>query len=119
MKKLDIQDCSFEGADVAISVANGSAVEIKISQTDFVRCKRAIEERDPVSFAATLGLPEDTPAEVIVEAVLAIRASQAPPETVLKESRLWTYIGRAADSASVIQLLITWAVSMVGMPKFF
>lgn len=114
--KIRFTGGTIEECGTVLSVPHGSSVDVQFESTEILRCKKAFEERDPVSMASSLGLPDDTPAELIIEAITALRASNEPAESVLKESRIWTFIGRSVDSATAIQMLATLATSAIGLP---
>ena len=115
--KLQITNFVARGCDVAISLPAELSGEVIIAGTTAINCGFGILQRDPESLAAQLGLPLDTPAEVIIEAAKAIQGQSGGVEektAVLKGMSIWAYLNRAKDVAATITTFIGAAQAIVG-----
>lgn len=99
---------TFENNDIGMSVPNN--VSIHVSDTVFRGNKIGFQMFDVKSAQDRLGLPIDTPNEVLLDALTQLRDratnEDLNPKEFLKESKLWTYIQRAKDSAEVVQKIV-------------
>lgn len=102
------EDLTFENNDIGMSVPNN--VSIHVSDTVFRGNKIGFQMFDVKSAQDRLGLPIDTPNEVLLDALTQLRDratnEDLNPKEFLKESKLWTYIQRAKDSAEVVQKIV-------------
>lgn len=91
--------------------AEGENVEITAENLVIRDCGKGIVQRDPASALAALGLPADTPRDAVREVLFALRSiPQTDPDArmkKLKSSKLWDYVQNSANTATVIQTLIT------------
>jgi len=95
-----------------ISVPKDSDMDFALGEMNLTDCNIGFEERDYSSLAQSVGLPPDTPPELIIELVHDLRNPTGVAEDVtetVKRSRLWEYVQRAGDVASVIEKLTVLA----------
>lgn|GEM_PF-7084895 len=87
-------------------------MDFALGEMNLTDCNIGFEERDYSSLAQSVGLPPDTPPELIIELVHDLRNPTGVAEDVtetVKRSRLWEYVQRAGDVASVIEKLTVLA----------
>lgn len=102
---------SFSGNETGMTIPNN--VPIKMSNSTFEGNKVGLMIRDPISVNERLGLPLDTPKEVLLKAIELLKSAHldgADEKAALNDSPLWPYLQRAADASTVATALI----SMVG-----
>jgi hypothetical protein len=106
---IKIIDCHIENCGIGIS--SSGDVELGISGTKIVDCKQAIELRDPPGVLQSLGLPADTPAGLLKEALEVLLESQSKsPETsaeVVSKTSLFEWLGGVANSTSILANLVS------------
>lgn len=106
---IRVKDAIVDGANIVFDVSHGSDVEIQVEGGTFQNFGKFFNERDALSLYQHLGLPTDTPPALVHELVqLLIQRSGTcePVEDVVKSSRLWEYVGNAANSSSILQNLV-------------
>ena len=106
---IKINDCHIEKCGTGISSTGD--IELDISGTKIIDCKKAIELRDPPGVFQSLGLPADTPAGLLKEALEVLLQSEkespeASAEAVSKTS-LFEWLGRAANATSILANLVS------------
>ncbi|WP_027921543.1 hypothetical protein [Pseudomonas sp. URMO17WK12:I12] len=99
---------SFEHNGIGMNVPNDASFHMK--DVHFKNNNVGFQMYDVSSQQGRLGLPLDTPNEVLLEVLALLKERSADkdlnPVETLKESKLWTYIQRASDGAAVIQKII-------------
>ncbi|WP_178861609.1 hypothetical protein [Thiomicrorhabdus cannonii] len=105
---IKIIDCHIENCGTGIS--SSSDVELDISGTKIIACKKAIELRDPPSVLDSLGLPADTPTELLKEVLetLLKTESKTPVQSaeIISKASLFEWLGGIANSSSILSNLI-------------
>ena len=120
MANISVEGNTFlnVGTAVSYSVDSESIIDFKNNHLNGV--KTAILERDAPSLVQSLGLPADTPVELVLETVRLLREKNIsqPDEgaAYLKESKLWAYINRSSDAVSVISGLLALTSAAFGIP---
>jgi hypothetical protein len=98
----------FSNNKIGMSVP--SNVSMEINDAEFTHCDVGFQMYDPNSVQHRLGLPPETPYVVILESLnhleTCARDKNIVPEQALKESKIWSYIERAADSATIAQTIL-------------
>ncbi|MBA6090068.1 hypothetical protein H4C81_14360 [Pseudomonas monteilii] len=87
-------------------------MDFSLEKMDLTNCKVGFEERDYSSLVQAVGLPADTPPGLILEVVHALQKPIDGPVDVtetVKQSRLWEYVQRTGEVASVIEKLVMLA----------
>jgi hypothetical protein len=108
--RIEIKGLTGKHIGSVVSIPGNSETQVSLENIDVEHCIRVIEERDPLSLAAALGLPADTPPELIIQAAKAIQIHGGPDEEkadLLKDLPVWSFIQRASEVATVIGALIT------------
>lgn len=109
--KIDIKNSRISGATTAIEVGNSGDVELSADNLHIVDCEKAIVQRDPPSALASLGLPPDIPSDALREILITLRAlpenDYPQKEEAIRKSSLWAVVQHAANSATVLQALLT------------
>lgn len=106
---IEIAECH-----IGISMPHGGSgdefVNVKVS-----KCGTGIEYRDPQNLAASLGLPPETPAKVILKALRILKAhSKAAPDqrlALMKRSGIGPFLQDSANAVTVGSALYAMAVS--------
>jgi hypothetical protein len=106
---IKIIDCHIENCGTGIS--SSGDVELDISGTKIIDCKKAIELRDPPGVLQSLGLPADTPAGLLKEALEVLlkyqdESPEASAEAVSKTS-LFEWLGGVANSTTILANLVS------------
>lgn len=117
--KFFVSDNHFEKIGTVLSVGHGFDGEVHFHRNVVIKCQKAIEQRDPPAFAEAFGLPPDTPPDLIVEAVNALRLNPDNPVATLETMGIWEFIKRSAEVISVVQSLVGFAMGaakLVGWP---
>lgn len=113
MGKLYINDPVARGCIIGISVPAESVNDVFINRSVAENCKIGIEQRGPETLAARLGLPLDTPPQVIIDAAKALHAAgfttEVEKQVAVAEMPIWTHLKRAADVASAMKSFIVAA----------
>ncbi len=87
-------------------------------------CQHAIEMRDPPSLLSSLGLPPNTPAELLIEALELLQdkssSSIENKSELLNSSKLYEWLGAGGNLASITSLLIQaqqngWVSSIINL----
>lgn len=110
---LDLTNVHIEGCDIGISVPRGA--DVKFNGGALINCGKGIEERDPPSVLETLGLPRDTPPEVVVKALTILKGhTAAPPEQkiALLKRLIVPFLQNASSATSIAVNLIDLSTSM-------
>lgn len=87
-------------------------MDFVLGEMNLTDCKVGFEERDYSSLVQAAGLPADTPPELIFELIHALqKPNEAPVDVteIVKQSRLWEYVQRTGEVASVIEKLVAIA----------
>jgi len=102
-------DCSIE--DCGIGISAPATLRLDLTRTNIVNCQKAIEIRDPQSILASLGLPEDTPTNLLRETLQTLLRTR---ELGLKQSaeaaaktRLFEWLGGVANSTTILANLVS------------
>lgn len=108
--KFNFDNCGFNGVDVMFSVPKGEeGLEVHSRGTTFNDLGKMLEVRDPPSVYQTLGLPADTPPEVLIEALTLLSAVKDRPieeqKEALRGSRLVSLLGVGANVATILSAL--------------
>jgi hypothetical protein len=84
---------------------------ITFNANNVINCNGGIVERDPPSILATLGLTPDTPLNDLKAVLFALRDTpEGEPqlrERAIKASRLWGYVEKSANAATVLEALVS------------
>lgn len=110
---LDLSNVYVKGCRTGISVSHGA--DVKLNGATLINCGKGIEERDPPSVLETLGLPRDTPPEVVVKALTILKGhSAAPPEQkiALLKRLIVPFLQNASSATSIAVNLIELSTSM-------
>ena len=108
--RIEIKGFTGKHIGSVVSIPGNSETQVSLENIDVEHCIRVFEERDPLSLAAALGLPADTPPDFIIQAAKAIQTECGPDEAkadLLKNLPVWSYIQRASEVATVTGALIT------------
>lgn len=108
------KNIKISGFGTGISLAaNGSDVEF--DNVEIRDCKIAIEQRDSPSLLQSIGLPNNLPPSVLLEALQILinyrDASLADKATLLSESNIGPYLQDAANVSAVVGTLVTLSAS--------
>ncbi|MDM9555959.1 MULTISPECIES: hypothetical protein [Pseudomonas] len=113
---IKLTNVDIIGFKTAVSIPHGVELEYnggKVMGTEF-----GIVQRDPPSFFAQIGLPKDTPYDVLLTALMLLRANpDAPIEKkteLLETSRLGPYLQNSANATTVVTGLAALAGSPLG-----
>ncbi|WP_265533563.1 hypothetical protein [Pseudomonas saponiphila] len=115
--KLQITNFVARDCDVAISLPAEISGEVIIAGTTAINCGTGVLQRDSDSLAAQLGLPLDTPADVIIEAAKVLQGqnvSDVEKIGTLSSLPVWEYLKRATDVAKATSALIGAAKAIAG-----
>lgn len=107
--KIYITNCSSEKCGVGMSLPTKTNSELIIDRFVATECDVGILQRDPLSLASSLGLPLDTPPQLIIEAAKALQGENVTyieKITTLSSLPIWTYLNRATDAAKAVAALI-------------
>jgi hypothetical protein len=100
---IHIEDCG-----TGISMPSDAPVEF--NGLTIKGCVQAIEMRDPPSLLTSLGLPSDTPPQLLIEALNILQANSSSPlenkTEILQTSSLFNWLGASANLTSITGLLI-------------
>lgn len=106
---ITIKDCHIENCGTGIST-DGS-VQIDISGTRIVGCQKAIEQRDPPGLINALGLPPNTPSNLLIDALQLLIETQheGPERSVEKVSKsgLFQWLDGAANGTAILSNLVS------------
>jgi len=121
MVKVTIGKGTFINTGTVFSVNGGGGADISIDDLVVENCVRFLEERDPPNLLKSLGLPDNTPPDYVVDVINALRAqSESTYEermNTIKESKLWPFFERSSNVMTVLQGLFALAASAVGIPN--
>ncbi|MNJ64577.1 hypothetical protein D3C77_605360 [compost metagenome] len=113
---IRLTDVNIVGFKTAISIPHDADLEYKggyITGSDF-----GIVQRDPPSFLDQLGLPNDTPRDAVLIALMLLRDNQDTPlekkAELLATSKLGPYLQNAANATAVVTSLVGLAGSPMG-----
>ena len=110
--KFRIGTLTAVNCGTVISVPKDSGIDFALEQMNLTDCDVGFEERDYSSFVQAVGLPADTPPGLILEVIHALQKQGEGPVDVtetVKQSRLWEYVQRTGEVASVIEKLVMLA----------
>ncbi len=111
---LDLKNVKFKKVDFGVVAPD--TYDVKARNVDFEEVKVGFDVYVSKSQMVEMGLPENTPIELIVEAIQIIK-SKNEKEAVenLSKSRLFTWLGVASDSVTIatpiVQALFAYATS--------
>lgn len=101
-----IKNCSFVGGDVGISVDPYSAQTLEVHDGKFIGVRKGIEFRDPPSLFQKLGLPSDTPKDLVIDMLKGVvSCPQEMREQALKSSGLFSWLNKSARAVADLQKL--------------
>lgn len=108
------------GVSTGLSIPANSSAIVDFTNNKLIGVQTAILERDEPGLLESLGLPADTPTELVIEVLRAIKERKIDTAeeaaSYIKESKLWTYIERSSNSASVIGAIVSFASAVIGIP---
>lgn len=120
MAKVSVEGNTFINVKTALSYSIDSETIIDFKNNYMNGVENAIVERDAPGLVQSLGLPADTPAEIVLEVIRLLRDTKysTPDEgvAILKESKIWSYISRSANATSIISGLLALASTALGIP---
>lgn len=120
MAKIIIDGNTMIGVSTGLSIPANSSAIVDFTNNKLIGVQTAILERDEPGLLESLGLPADTPTELVIEVLRAIKERKIDTAeegaSYLKESKLWTYIERSSNSASVIGAIVSFASVVIGIP---
>lgn len=106
---IKINGCHIEKCRTGIS--SSGDIELDISGTKIINCKKAIELRDPPGVLQSLGLPSDTPPNLLKEALGVLLATQKEfPEKAaeaVSKTGLFDWLRDIANSTSILANLVS------------
>lgn len=106
---ITIKDCHIENCGTGISTDGN--IQLDISRTRIINCKKAIDHRDPPGIIQALGLPSTTPSKLLVESLeLLLEKQNEDPEHLAQEvskTDLFQYLGGAANATTILSNLIS------------
>lgn len=95
---------------IGFDVSGGSKVDLVVEGGDYQDVGTFFIERDPISLYQYVGLPAETPPELVKELLQALikqqHSAEGSAEQVVKSSRLWDFIKHADSAASVLQKFV-------------
>lgn len=98
----------IENCGTGVSMSSDAPVEF--NGLTIKGCQKAIEMRDPPSLLSSLGLPSETPPELLIEALKILQSNSSSPlekkTEALQGSSLFNWLGASANLASITGLLI-------------
>ena len=104
---IKINGCHIEGCGVGIST-DGS-IDLDISETKIIGCQKAIEQRDRLGAFQAIGLPADTPPDLLIEALkLLLKYEDADPKQsaeALSKTKLFEWLSGTANTTTVLNNL--------------
>lgn len=106
---ITIKNCHIENCGVGISTDN--SINLDISGTSIVGCRKAIELRDKPGVLQSIGLPANTPPELLIEALtllLNYKDQETEPlkDTLLK-TKLFNWLDGTANVATILTSLLS------------
>ncbi|WP_262020276.1 hypothetical protein [Pseudomonas sp. Pse35] len=114
------RNITLTDVDVAVSVPKGADIDFDMEDVTMTRGKTFYEERDEPSLVEQIGLPSDTPPELLVDLVQKLAnipdSQQATRFDMIKKSKLWSFIERSANASSIIQGLLAGTAAAFGAP---
>ena len=123
MSYIKISGNTITNGHTAISIAHGVAANVEVENNQINNCVNGIELRDPPSFLSSLGLPPETPPNLVLDVLRELRskpeASPAEQQEIIKASKLWPFAERAANLTVVFQGLAAIAGAALGIPSVF
>jgi len=113
--KINLRKIQMVDVDVGISLRKGSDAEVDMDDVSMTRGGTLLVERDEPSLAQQIGLPADTPPELLADVIRDLRKipdlQTGERLAALKTSPIWTFIERSSDATTVIQGLFALAAS--------
>jgi len=109
-----IKDCHFENNGTGIKAP--TSADIQMSGTKFVDNGKALDIYVSAVDLQRLGLPPDTPQELLKEIIFTLQGmpshSEAEKVAVVKQSQLFNWLGAAASVATVATSLVQFVASL-------
>ena len=109
-----MKDCHFENNGTGIKAP--TSADIQMSGTTFVRNGKALDIYVSAVDLQKLGLPPDTPQELMQEIIATLQGISAEPAKVKQEaienSRLFKWLGHAASLATVGTALVQFVTAI-------
>ncbi|WP_192034602.1 hypothetical protein [Halomonas sp. YLGW01] len=106
---LDLKNVRIDNCGTGISAPKGA--HIKADGLEITNTKKAIELRDPPSLMKSLGLPDDTPSEYLIDAIKILEGNKELPKedriNSLKSSSLVQWLGTTADLTTIGCVLLS------------
>lgn len=114
MATLKMDDCLFKDCGKGITIEG--PVQVDLTRTNFINVAQAIEVQDTQSIIQMLGLPADTPQNLLIEAINAVRgnngASADQKLAELKKTRFSDWLSNSlqntANVATILQSLLSF-----------
>lgn len=107
-------DCHFAGNGTAIKAP--TSADIQMSGTTFVGNGKALDIYVSAVDLQKLGLPQDTPQEMLKEVISIIQgmpgSSDEEKETAITKSSLFEWLGAAASASTLATALIQFCSSL-------
>jgi hypothetical protein len=105
--------------DCGVGVSLPAGAHVVMDDNHMLRCGKAIEVRDPVSLLESLGLPTDTPIDLVVQTIVALQKAQPTTkdagEKVTRGTALYGFLlAKGADVASIVSAVISIAQTPLG-----
>lgn len=98
---------------IGFDVSGGSKVDLVVEGGDYQDVGTFFIERDPISLYQYVGLPAETPPELVKQLLQDLikqqQSAESSPEQVVKTSRLWDLIKHADNAASMLQKFVSIA----------
>lgn len=107
-----IKDCHFKKNGTGIKAP--TSADIQMSGTRFVANGKALDIYVSAADLEHLGLPADTPQEFLEEIISALQSTTDESEkiNVVKESRLFQWLGNAASLSNIATALVQFVRSL-------
>lgn len=106
--KIKMEGCHFEDNGTAIKAPD--SVEFDMTDTKFINNQKALDIFSTKSQLEQIGLPEDTPKELLEEVIEIYKAHQNSPlpeqENAISKSKLFSWLGHGASVASIASAII-------------
>jgi hypothetical protein len=96
-------------SNCVVGIVTEGIVDMEISDINIEACSTAIHHQNSPGVLQALGLPANTPPDLLIEALELLLNHQSPKKSleVLSKSRLFQGIGNASDATSLLSNLVS------------
>lgn len=112
---LELDDCNFNRVETAVKAPD--SYDIKAKKTNFTDVNTAFDIYVPENELIRIGLPRDTPQELICEVIRSLQHNENKQDqvSVIANSRLTEWLGIAANAVTIatpfVEALISYATT--------